>query len=204
MRLLLVRHGETLLNLARVLQPADTALSPRGHRQARALAERLAAEPLGGLWSSQLPRALQTAQAIAAAARQPVNVVADLQERHFGDLRGRAYDSLGFDPLTLQEAPPGGESAAQFQARVAQVFGDAVAAARVATGAWVVVTHGLVIRAMLEHHVQLPAGRPLPQRIANASVTVIEDGAAPRAVLVDCTAHLAADAADDPRSLSGG
>ena len=74
MTLLLIRHGETALNAARVLQPADTPLSARGAAQAEALAGRLAAwrgaprepggAPLAGILSSDLPRALATAEAI--------------------------------------------------------------------------------------------------------------------------------------------
>jgi hypothetical protein len=72
------------------MQPPDTPLSPRGLLQARAVAERLRAEALSALWSSDLPRAWQTADAIAracglAALPQPL-----LHERNFGDLRGRA------------------------------------------------------------------------------------------------------------------
>ncbi|HEY9095643.1 MAG TPA: histidine phosphatase family protein, partial [Hydrogenophaga sp.] len=38
MTIWLVRHGETELNAARILQPADTPLSSHGLRQAHALA----------------------------------------------------------------------------------------------------------------------------------------------------------------------
>ena len=41
MNLLLIRHGETALNVPRVLQPADTPLSARGMAQAEALAQLL-------------------------------------------------------------------------------------------------------------------------------------------------------------------
>ena len=41
MAVLLLRHGETALNAARVMQPADTPLSERGQAQARAVAQRL-------------------------------------------------------------------------------------------------------------------------------------------------------------------
>ena len=39
MTLLIIRHGETPLNVARVLQPADTPLSANGLAQAAALAQ---------------------------------------------------------------------------------------------------------------------------------------------------------------------
>jgi probable phosphoglycerate mutase len=207
MRLLLIRHGETPLNAARVMQPADTPLSPRGLQQARAVAESLCAEAPGALWSSDLPRARQTADAISLACGQPVVLQPGLQERNFGDLRGLPYDSLGFDPLAMREAPPGGESVPDFEARIDRAFDEALAAARDAGSALVLVTHGLVIHSLLSRRVALPSGG-LPARIANASVTEIvvmaERQTPPRALRVDCTAHLRSDHADDPLALSGG
>lgn len=201
MRLLLVRHGETALNAARILQPPDTPLSARGLEQARALAHRLAGEPIAEIWSSDLPRAWQTAEAIAAGrgiAAEPL-----LQERNFGDLRGRAYDSLGFDPLAVAAAPPGGESVAEFEARIDRAFELALAALALLSGALVLVTHGLVIRSLLARRVELAPGVALPERIGNTALSVIEPGVPPRAVRIDCTAHLDATRADDPRALSG-
>ena len=49
MSILLVRHGETALNAARVLQPPDTPLSPRGLAQAQAVAQRLSREPVAAI-----------------------------------------------------------------------------------------------------------------------------------------------------------
>lgn len=201
MRLLLVRHGETALNAARVLQPPDTPLSARGAAQARALALRLASEPIAAIWSSDLPRAWQTAEAIAggrAISSEPL-----LQERNFGDLRGQAYDALGFDPLRGTEAPPGGESLAEFEARVDAALDRALRAAATLPGALLLVTHGLVIGSLLARRIALPAGLGPPERIGNTALSVIELGPPPRATLVDCTAHLDAARADDPHALSG-
>ena len=102
MRLLLIRHGETALNAARILQPPDTPLSERGLAQAAALARRLAGEPIAAVWSSDLPRAWQTAAVIAGG--RAIRAEPLLQERNFGDWRGQPYDSLGFDPLAALEA----------------------------------------------------------------------------------------------------
>ncbi len=123
MAILLVRHGETALNAARVMQPVDTPLSVRGEAQARALGRRLAQRGgIGAILSSDLPRAWHTAAAIADVLALPIEPSARLQERNFGDLRGRPYDALGFDPLAMGAAPPGGESAADFAQRVAMVL----------------------------------------------------------------------------------
>ncbi|MFT3953606.1 MAG: histidine phosphatase family protein [Piscinibacter sp.] len=204
MRLLLVRHGETALNAARILQPADTPLSERGLAQAAALARRLAAQPITQLWSSDLPRAWQTAEPIAHAAGVTIQPWPALQERNFGDLRGRPYESLGFDPLAMQEAPPAGESVAAFEARVDTALDAALAAADGGDGCIVLVSHGLVIHSLLSRRIARAPGLALPPRIANTSVSVVEPGTPPRATLIDCTAHLADAITDDPLSLSGG
>jgi broad specificity phosphatase PhoE len=65
-RFVVVRHGETLWNLAgRVQGHADSELSPAGRAQAEALARRLAREPFDMLVSSDLGRAMATARAVA-------------------------------------------------------------------------------------------------------------------------------------------
>ncbi len=204
MSIILVRHGETELNVSRTLQPADTPLSARGHAQAQALARRLAAHGIAGIVSSDLPRALSTAQAIAAATGLPIETTPLLQERNFGELRGRSYDSIGFDPLTLQGAPPGGESVETFSRRVAQAFAHVVRLRAALRGDLAVVTHGLAIRTMLNTLVRLPSGAALVPHLGNTSLTIV-DATPPHAVgLLDCTRHLDAPIADDERGLSGG
>ncbi len=209
MNLLLVRHGETPLNVARVLQPADTPLSARGRAQAEALAQRLAVPTDGlqrpaGILSSDLPRAAQTAAAIAAATGLPLRTSALLQERHYGDLRGRPYDALGFNPLSMAEAPPGGESQAAFSARADAAWTELLALQQDLGGALVVVTHGLVLREWLLRRLTLAAGLALPARLSNASLTVAEALPPHRVHRVDCTAHLSGALRDDAHGLSGG
>jgi 2,3-bisphosphoglycerate-dependent phosphoglycerate mutase len=162
MTILFIRHGETALNAARTLQPANTPLSANGLAQAQAVANRLATLGIVHILSSDLPRALQTAQAIAAATGAPVETTALLHERNFGDLRGQPYDALGFDPLQAEDAPPGGESGQAFRDRVARAFAQAVQKRSGLSGRLAVVTHGLVIRAVIERHLQLGAYQALP------------------------------------------
>lgn len=208
MTLLIIRHGETPLNVARVMQPADTPLSANGQAQAALLAQRLAGgQPLrpAGIVSSDLPRALQTAQALAAATGLAITTSALLHERNFGDLRGQLYDSLGFDPLTREEAPPNGESIPQFAARCAAAWAWVLQQQALLGGPLAVVTHGLVIRQWLHHGpLQVPADLVLPERLSNTSLTVASAAAPFAASLVDCTAHLGGAVAADAKSLSGG
>ena len=210
MTLLLIRHGETALNASRTLQPADTPLNERGLAQARALALRVGGmggmdgKGIAGIVASDLPRALQTAQAIAAVTGLPVATSALLQERNFGDWRGQPHASFALDPLAHAGAPPGGESHAAFAQRVAQAFAHLLDVQKALGGPLAVVTHGLVLRELLATHLTLAPGVPLPTHLGNTGLTLIEAHAPHRVALLDCTLHLDSLAADDAQALSGG
>jgi probable phosphoglycerate mutase len=187
----LVRHGETALNAARILQPPATPLSERGLAQAERVAARLAGAGLVQVHVSDLRRAEMTAEAIvrrcgAALARDP-----DLAERNFGALRGRPYAELGLDPFALDYEPPEGESWDVFHARVDRAWARVEAAARAAGGPIAVVTHGLVCHSMVSRRATLAPGLSLSGRgWRNTSVTVIEGGVAWTVRLLDDVSHL--------------
>ena len=203
MSIWLIRHGETALNAARVLQPADTPLSPHGQRQAEALAERMqGGEGFAAILSSDLPRAAQTAQAIAHLSGRNIEYTALLHERNFGDWRGRPYDSLSTDPLTMSEAPPGGESTDQFAARCRQAFERVLQRQAELGGPLVVVTHGLVIRQMLAAHAQ-DGALELP-RMGNTSLTILDAAPSHAVRLLNCVRHLDRGLREGAGSLSGG
>lgn len=205
MPLILIRHGETELNTSRTLQPADTLLSARGLAQARDVAKRVAAMGVRGIIASDLPRALCTAEAIAAATGLRIETSPLLRERNFGDWRGRPHGSFGFDPLTHAGEPPGGESHLRFAQRVAQAWAHVVQTRRVLGGPLVVVTHGLVLRELFSTHLRLAPAMPAPTHLSNTSLSMV-DFEPPHAVtLLDCTRHLADTAAEnDTKTLSGG
>jgi hypothetical protein len=149
MSILWLRHGETALNAARVLQPAATPLSERGHAQAAAAARRL-------------------------AALRPVALLSS-------------------------------ESRAEFFARVAAAWFAVRALRQVCGGPLVVVSHGLVIHAALARHAQWddPA-LVLPPRLANTSLSVVEDAPPHRVRMVDDISHLSDAIGADAQALSGG
>jgi len=190
MAILLVRHGETDGNAARILQRPDVPLNARGLRQAELLARRLAAERFVHVLCSDLLRAQMTAAPLAACSGLAIEENPLLQERNFGDLRGVAYAALGEDPFGPDFAPPNGEDWPAFHARVADAFAFIVERRRRVGGTLVVVTHGLVCRALVERHTQVAHGIALPERFDNASVTILHE-ALPHAVsLINCTRHL--------------
>lgn len=205
MSIILVRHGETPLNAARVMQPPTTGLSSRGLEQAQRVADRLCLQQPMALLSSDMPRAMQTAEAIAARTGLPVVSSPLLRERNFGDLRGLPYDSLGFDPLTMKEAPANGESMLDFEQRVAEAFADVVERRSRLSGSIVVVSHGLWIKAALSYLCHLHGGIAVPERIGNTSVTILLQDPPHRPATVNCTQHLdQGGLSETGLSLSGG
>jgi len=186
----LIRHGETLGNAARIVQLPDNPLSPRGIAQAQRVARRLAAAGIARIVASDLPRAASTAAHIRRATGAPVQVEPLLQERNFGDLRGRSYDEIGFDIFAPDYAPPNGESWETFHARVDRAWALVRGLAARADGHLAVVTHGLVCRSLAARHLILPAGQEVPVRWGNTSVTLVEGPAAWRVQLLNCVAHL--------------
>ncbi|HTV30889.1 MAG TPA: histidine phosphatase family protein [Xanthobacteraceae bacterium] len=190
MTILLVRHGETDGNAGRVLQRPDVPLNERGIHQAERVARRLAADGFVHILCSDLLRARMTAAPLAVLSGIKIEENSLLQERNFGDLRGMPYAELPEDPFGPNFAPPNGEDWPTFHARVAEAFSLIVSRRRGANGTLVVMTHGLVLRALVERHAQLPEGAVVPERFDNTSVTILHEETPHRAGLVNCTQHL--------------
>ncbi|NEX64250.1 histidine phosphatase family protein [Noviherbaspirillum galbum] len=94
--ILLIRHGETAWNAIRRLQGhLDIPLSEEGLRQAALLGQVLRDEPLDAIFSSDLHRAYQTAQAVALPRGMPVQVDRGLRERCYGAFEGMLYADIG-------------------------------------------------------------------------------------------------------------
>ncbi len=204
MTIIFVRHGETALNASRTLQPADTPLSERGIGQARHAAARLRALKPVAIVSSDMPRALRTAQEIARETGLDPALTQLLHERNFGDLRGQPHDAFGFDPIAMLQAPPNGESMAEFTERCRQAFEHVVGLRGKLDGTLVVVTHGLVIHTILSNWIEL-GDFVVPERIANTAFSECTPNTPHQAVRVNCAAHLEGSGLAEPsRSLSGG
>jgi len=93
--ILLIRHGETDWNVERRLQGhCDIALNAEGARQAAALAVVLRDEALDAIFSSDLQRAHDTAQAIATVRGMTVQTDPGLRERCFGAFEGLIHSEI--------------------------------------------------------------------------------------------------------------
>jgi 2,3-bisphosphoglycerate-dependent phosphoglycerate mutase len=139
MTILVVRHGETDGNAARILQRADVPLNERGMRQSEQLARRLFAHGFVHILCSDLLRARMTAMPLAAHAAVTIEESPLLQERNFGDLRGLPYAELTEDPFGPDFVPRNGEDWPRFHARVAEAFAFIVSRRRAVNGTLVAV-----------------------------------------------------------------
>lgn len=93
--LYLVRHGETVDNAQQIMQgQTHGCLNEKGREQARMVAERLAGEAFDAVVASDLRRAVQTAEIIAAPHGLPVVSTPLLRERDWGGFTGRFIPDL--------------------------------------------------------------------------------------------------------------
>ncbi len=198
--LLIVRHGETASNAARIVQVPETPLNERGVAQAARLAKRLVEHhrqrPIGQVVASDLRRAEMTAEPVAEALGLPLVVEPLLAERNFGDLRGRAYADIGVDIMEPGYRPPSGEDWPSFHRRVDQAWSRIRELAGQAEGDSVFVTHGLVCHSLALRHLSIQGGMEQPDRWGNTSVTHVEARSPWRATRINCCDHLDAVTAD--------
>ena len=182
-RIILVRHGESVVTVNRVLggPRSCTGLSPLGERQADALRERLESTKEivpDVLYSSAYPRALETAQIIAPAfTGLEINV-----EPGFGEHDpGPQCDGMTYVDFTAKHGKPnwggdpnavffpGGETIAQFHLRVATAFDKVVKEHYEKT--IVVACHGGVVDAVIRRHLKTPQTGAFEMRTKNCSLT---------------------------------
>jgi probable phosphoglycerate mutase len=148
--LLLVRHGQSEWNAAGRMQgqTSHPRLTELGHRQAAAAARELAAARPGALVSSDLRRAVETAEHCARATGLELRTTPALREQSYGVLEGRPSREL-WDVVDWADphwAAQDGESLAQLHTRVARYLDELCADPPAALVA--LVTHGDTIRAV--------------------------------------------------------
>jgi broad specificity phosphatase PhoE len=190
MSILLIRHGQTASNAARVVQTPEAPLSERGILQAERLAVRLAQLGVEAILSSDYARAVMTAEIVSRTTGAPIDLWPALRERSFGDLRGRAYAECPADIFAPDFAPPGGETWDEFHARVARAWPDIQQRATDVRGHLVVISHGLVCASIVERLVGL-GDRGARPAWSNASLTILSAQPPHSIELLNCTQHLA-------------
>lgn len=136
--LLLVRHGGTTAGPDYFAGSTDVPLADDGRKQAEALAERLAPVHLDAIYSSDLRRAMQTAEAIVrrqhpGATLRPMRELREIDHGHWenlaiGDVKQRFPDEyVAYEADPFFQAPRGGETGMSVLTRALPAVYDLVA-----------------------------------------------------------------------------
>ena len=147
----LVRHGATIWNETKRAQGhADIPLSERGRAEADEIAHRLADLRVAAVYASDLARAVETAEPIAARHRVDVETDPGFREIDQGEWTGLTTAEIKERWPELwgagrhYSARPGGESPEQVRRRALEALGRVVAAHP--DEMVVIVSHGGTIR----------------------------------------------------------
>jgi probable phosphoglycerate mutase len=202
LELIIVRHGQSEGNRDRMFTGhGPSPLTERGRAEARATAKCLATKPIDALYSSDLPRAVQTAEPIAELTGMPILQDAMLREKNFGDLTGMSFAELeakhpdvwrGLMARNPNFQPPGGESHVECRGRMSAFLKQLYETH--ANGRVVLVTHGVAINHLLYTLMRAPIDRS-PEvvfQIDNCSIQRAErqtDGLV-RIICINDRAHL--------------
>jgi probable phosphoglycerate mutase len=186
--ILLVRHGETIDNARQIMQgQTQGELNEQGREQAQRVAERLAAEPIDAVVASDLHRAIQTAEIIAAPHNLVVRTTELLRERDWGSFTGRYIPDLRGEtwPDDIESEEALLQRALTFLKYITTTYPDK----RV-----VAVGHGIINKAILAVYAQCPMREV--QRMMNAEVRILTTSAKATSstTTAACTAAVAAAA----------
>lgn len=182
MRLCFIRHGETDWNAGKRIQgQIDVPLSAVGHAQARATGNALKDEGFDAIYTSDLTRARQTAEATVHLADVPLELCPGLRERHYGIFQGLTYEEAAErHPADYARhkardphfAPGEGESLLDLSARLSSTFDDIVH--RHIDGSVALFTHGGVLDIVYRQATNRPLDTPRDFAIPNCGISWIE------------------------------
>jgi broad specificity phosphatase PhoE len=155
MRLVLVRHGESVTNAEKRLPVEDTPLTEKGVQQAHLFAELLSNHGVEQLYASPRKRALQTASFIVLESHCELIIEDGLRDYSFGILAGRKEDGTdeeanaflrewNKDKITYRL--PGGENLEDLQKRVRVSLSKILASQKACVA---IVSHLYVTRTIL-------------------------------------------------------
>jgi probable phosphoglycerate mutase len=184
--ILLLRHGETFWNRERRVQGRlESDLTPRGERQALAMAD-LTADLIsqgGGDWrlvSSPIGRARRTAEAVAAATGLAVQTDDRLMEICCGAWEGRLWDDVrrddphrGYDGERFFGAPGGGETFEDVHARAASWLADLAPEPERRV---IAVSHGVLGRLLRGAYAGLDRQTTLDQDVPQDAIYRLQNG----------------------------
>lgn len=184
--ILVARHGQSTWNAEHRWQGlADPPLTDLGHEQAQALAAELADVPLGAIYSSDLERARETADAVARTKGLAVVTDVSLREIDVGEWSGLTTEEIKARfPAGWERQSAGGDGWEHGETHAAMSQRIVAAIAHIAAGhpgeQILCVLHGGLIRAVLARAagIALDEYRRTQRGPANGRVSriAVEDG----------------------------
>lgn len=197
MRLILIRHGETVENRKRIVQGhTHGTLSRNGVKQARLVAKRLSDLKIDLIFTSDLRRAKNTAKEIAKF--HPESKFVDdirLRERSFGIYDGKHKDVVIKRVLQKNDfsyKPPRGESFEDVIKRVKSFYKEILK--NYAKKTVLVVAHGGILvfftRLVLGKSLKAPIQRSEFQKNTAVTDLKISDKGKVRTLCLNCDKHL--------------
>lgn len=179
MRLILVRHGETEENVAKINQGhMPGKLTQKGIEQTKKLALRLKDEKIDKIFVSDLKRCVDTAaEIIKFHPKAEVIYEPAVREQNLGIFEGMTHGSMrkaaeaaGIDPYELK--PEGGESFQELRNRISTFMEQLIKKEHDKTV--LIVSHGGPIRQFLLHYLKVPKEKWLEYIHENCAVTILE------------------------------
>lgn len=164
---------------------SNSPLSAEGVKQvARLASEILSANNMniGTIYSSDLPRARQTAEILSSAISVPVVEMPEFRETNNGVLAGmnnqiaeEQYPGMYWSALDWEQAYPDGESPCQFYNRIADAWHSFRNTVQCSDRNVILVTHGGVINVIqcIEHGIAY-SNKANPFPVSNAEMIGIE------------------------------
>jgi broad specificity phosphatase PhoE len=202
MRLLLIRHAESIANSEKRIQGQfDSPLSEPGRQQARALARRLLREDwaIAAIYASDLSRAAETARIIGSELGLPIALDPRLREYDAGVLNGLTWPEVEERHPALWQAfqrggdwvpVPGEEGNEAFRARLVAAL-EEIRTRHAGDGTVIVVSHGASLGMILLHLLGLERKLASPFAFGNASLSIVEFRARGPVILrLNDTCHL--------------
>ena len=157
---LFIRHAETAM-AGRFCGHSDPGLNERGRNQLILLLEQLSEETIEFIYSSDLQRAISTAEAIATNRKLPLVTRPALREIDFGQWEGLTWRSIEERDRTyaqrwIAEYPhlpaPDGEDFGNFEQRVLNEVNFLSRSVPADNRSVAVITHAGVLRTVLRMH----------------------------------------------------
>ncbi len=182
-RLLLVRHGNTEYNNTRRFAGcgSDIEMTATGHRQIECLRDRLANEKIEVVYSSNLKRALTTAEVLCANYKLEITPCPELREMDYGEIEGLTFDEIShrypevaelIANFNLSLKFPGGEGFEEFVERTSQFLNRLKK--HTPSQTILVVSHSGPLRTLVCRLLGIDLGHWWQLRCDNASLSIVE------------------------------